>query len=200
MVDTPGLISMLGQEVYLFKGWDRKAGFLNKKIFTKTAALLHPGAAAGAWKGYRCALFAAGRPHATAATEYKTRIFHTYVVLLFAEPLGAELRIEVGSGLASKVIKGAFKKLLIRFPENPELDGLVTASAGSREKAEALLSGEPVRQGLIDLFRLSPAFCVTDEGIRYMAPGEIIEPARAAELLDRMVVTADLLRGALTGP
>lgn len=192
-VDTPRLISMVGREIHLFKDWGRKAAFLNKRMFTMLAEKLYPGIAVGSWQGYECALFPAGRAHATSVTEYKTRIFHLYAVLLFNRPLDLDLLIEGGRGATASLVKGVFRKLLVRFPGSPELDGLVTASARRRGEAEALLSGESVQQGLLELYRASQLFRVTDLGIRHRRQGEIIDPVVAADLLDLMAGTADAL-------
>jgi hypothetical protein len=66
-VDAPRLISMVGSEIRLFKNWERKAAFLDNRLFAAVAEKLHPGMAFGDWQGYRCALFPAGRAHSTSS-------------------------------------------------------------------------------------------------------------------------------------
>jgi hypothetical protein len=153
----------------------------------------------GDWQGYRCALFPAGRAHSTRVTAYKTHIFHLHAVLLFGRPLDLDLMIDGGAGPAARVMKGLFGRMLIRFPGNLELDGMVTASARRREEAEALLSAGAVQQGLLEMYRFSQLFRVTDEGIRYRRQGDTMYPGTAAGLLDLMARAADAVGRAAGG-
>jgi hypothetical protein len=186
--DSPNLLSMVGEEMQLWRNVEQKARVLDNPILAKLAAVMLPGVVEGIWRRFSVFLFPFTRSSRTSVSRYRTQTGYEYlyIVLLFKEPYEWDFRIEGGSGC----LGGLFKRLLpgafVRLPDNPALDALISATSGNREDLARLISREAVQAGLLALFEYTRAVRINHYGIRFVSMQRTMEVNEARALLDLM--------------
>jgi hypothetical protein len=187
----PRIIHMIGKEIQLFKQYEAKSEKLSAlagKIL-KAVTALYPGGAVGEEGDMTAAMFPFGRNPSTQVTDYKRHILHTYLVILYPEPLDFEFQIN-GSPPPKGILRKIFGKSIIETGTDPEFDASVTSTSASREKLSEILRDDDLRKKILELARLPWSLRITEEGIRMMKNREIVTLQEAESVRNITVDTA----------
>ncbi len=115
--------------------------------------------------------------------------YYVNLVLFFKNPYRWGMEI-TPAGFFSKWGKLLFPKTYVRLPYS-RLDPLVVIKGKDKEHIQTLLSYEKLQQQLIELFSYSKNFKVSDHGIRFKEPGQILPKEYIIDLMNMMVKAAE---------
>jgi hypothetical protein len=144
------------------------------------------GSATGIYRSYEFAVF-----RSTLGGDRGSNPAYVNIVLIFKTKYQLGLEIWRNS-ILSKIKKAIGVGSYVKIPENEMLDKLIAVTANLKDQARILLSDRLLQDKLLDLYRFSNTFEISDRDIRYSERGTIMGKDRAIEIMDLMTDFADV--------
>ncbi len=143
------------------------------------------GSATGIYRSYEFAVFRSTHT----GTPAPNPAYYVNIVLLFKEKYQLGLEI-CHNGILSKIRKAIGLGSYVRIPENDMLDKMIAIKANMKDQARNLLSDKLLQDKLLNLYRFSNTFEISDRDIRYSERGTIIDKDKAIKIMDLMAEVA----------
>jgi len=157
--------------------------FLKSPLVKRFIAKVFTGAIIGNYRDFEFVLYRSSSSSGSNSTTY-----YTNIVLLF--PRDYDLGMQVTyAGFWGRLGKKLFPGNKVRLMD-PELDRLLVVKAKNKTQAQTLLSSSRLKWKLLDMFRDSKNFKITDQSIRYKEVGHIIDKEKALTKMEFMVEAA----------
>lgn len=186
LIDSPHLEKIVQEELQGKIRDLQQVRNLLKSTFVKTMlSKIFMGIATGTYREFEFLIYRG----MTSSSGSGTRNYHVNIVLFFKTPYHWGMEI-TPAGFFSKWGKLFFPKAYVKLPYS-RLDPLVVIKGKEKEHIKTLLSYEKLQQGLIQLFSYPGDFKVSDYGIRFKEPGEILPKEHTIDLMNIMVKTAE---------
>ncbi len=188
ILESPHTEKILRQEFPEKAGdFQQASALLNNPFVRGMLSKVFLGMATGTYRDFEFLVYRGTSSSSSGSGSRRSHYVNT--VLLFKKTYNLGLDIQ-SSGAFSRLGKLFFSGRYIR-PRDPGLDSLVVVKGENRDQIGTMLSHSRLQEGLVELYSFSPAFKISDHGIRIKEGGEIASKEHITGIMERMVSVAE---------
>lgn len=159
--------------------------FLKNPLIQGMLSKLFLGMITGIYEDFEFLLY---RSSSSSSSNTQNKTYYSNCVLMFKRSY--EFGMEVvpatfWSRLGKKLFSGKYVKI-----HHPELDQMLSIKGKNKHQVQTLLSNGDLQVKLLELYKISDGFKITDHGIRFKEPGHVFSRERALELMKLMAEAA----------
>ena len=183
-VELPSLHKMAARAVKT-GNLHKAESLLEHPMITDILSKTFAGSAIGIYRSYEFAVFRSTHT----GTPAPNPAYYVNIVLLLKQKhkLGLEICY---NDILSKIKKAIGIGSYVRIPENDKLDRMIAIKANLKNRAKKILSDKLFQDNLLNLYRFSNTFEISDRDIRYSERGTIIDKDRAIKIMGMMAEVA----------
>ncbi|MFH2002610.1 MAG: hypothetical protein ABIK28_23265 [Planctomycetota bacterium] len=163
----------------------RAERMLKHPIMMDSLTKTYAGSASGFYRDFEFAIF-----RSSPAAQASKPVYDVNIVLLLRSELMFGLEIK-RTHFLTPIIRTLFPGSYVRIPGNRKLDRIVAVKARDKTEIRKILPDTSWQEKLLNLFRFSRNFLLTDRTIRFSERAGIIKSERAIKIMDLMVDVAE---------